>query len=64
MEKLHELFRRGYFRRRVPEDLDSHSVGFQIAGGCLRSVLLIILFLMLSLFALSMLGSLFMFNYY
>lgn len=64
-ERLHELLRGAYARERTPPDMDmpSYSAAPPIAGGCLRFVLLIVLFLMLSFFGLSILGSWLMFSF-
>jgi hypothetical protein len=62
IEKLHELFRRGYWDRRSVE-VDGYSTAPQIGGGCLRFVVLVFLFLMLGLFGLSMLGDWLLFSY-
>jgi hypothetical protein len=44
-------------------DMPSYSAAPLIAGGCLRIILLIFLFLLLSFFGLSILGSLLMVSY-
>lgn len=59
LRRLHDLLTRSYGRRRMPDDLEmpSHSVAPLIAGGCLRMVLMIFLFFLLTFFGLSFLGS-------
>ena len=65
LKRLHDLLGGAYGRRRVPMDtgVPTYSAAPLIAGGCLRSVLLLLLFLMLSFLGLSILGNLFIFGF-
>lgn len=65
LKRLHDLLRGPYGRGRTPVDMDmpSYSAAPVIAGGCLRFVLLIFLFLLLSFFGLQMLGSWLLFSF-
>ena len=59
LKRLHDLLGGIYARRRTPDDIPplGYSPAPVIAGGCLRFVLLIVLFFLLSFFGLSMMGS-------
>ncbi len=65
LKRLHDLLGGAYARRRTAVDMGTpgYSVAPLIAGGCLRFVLLIFLFLLLSFFGLSMMGSWLMFGF-
>ena len=65
LKRLHDLLGGAYARRRTAEDMGTpgYSVAPVIAGGCLRFVLLVFLFLLLSFFGLSMMGSWLMFGF-
>jgi hypothetical protein len=65
LKRLHDLLGGTYARRRTADDIRTpgYSVAPVIAGGCLRFVLLVFLFLLLSFFGLSMMGSWLMFGF-
>ena len=65
LKRLHDLLGGAYARRRTAGDIGTpgYSVAPLIAGGCLRFLLLVFLFLLLSFFGLSMMGSWFMFGF-
>ena len=65
LKRLHDLLGGAYGRRRVPMDtgVPTYSVAPLIAGGCLRFVLLLLLFLLLSFLGLSIVGNLFILGF-
>ena len=65
LKRLRDLLGGPYVGGRAPLEtgVPTYSVAPHIAGGCLRFVLLLLLFLLLSFFGLSMLGSLFLFGF-
>jgi len=64
LKRLRDLLGGPYASGRAPEaGPPTYPVGPHIAAGCLRFVLLLLLFLLLSFFGLSMLGNVFLFGF-